>query len=66
MNINSAIESQISSIRQALGTATLQKAMSQDGATVNKLLEGMQETTEAVQKVQNTPAHIGNSIDVKA
>jgi hypothetical protein len=65
MNINSAIESQISSIRQALGTATLQKAMSQDGATVNTLIEGMEETTEAVQKVQNTPSHIGNIIDVR-
>jgi molybdopterin converting factor small subunit len=63
MDINSAIESQINSVRQALGTATLQKAMSQDGATVDKLLEGMQETTEAVQKA--VEAHRGNNIDVK-
>jgi hypothetical protein len=39
--------------------------MSQDGATVNTLIEGMEETTEAVQKVQNTPSHIGNIIDVR-
>jgi hypothetical protein len=30
-----------------------------------KLLEGMEETTEAVQKVQNTASHIGNIIDIR-
>jgi hypothetical protein len=37
--------------------------MSQDGTTVNKLLEGMEETTEEVQKAAE--AHRGNNIDVK-
>jgi len=63
MNVSSAMESQISSVRQALSTSALQKAMGQDGATVGKLLEGMKETTEAVQ--QAAGAHRGNNINVK-
>lgn len=62
MNINSAMQSQISSIRQALSTSALQQSMGQDGATVSKLLEGMEETTEAVQQAAKTPK--GNNIDV--
>ncbi|MFW6378181.1 MAG: putative motility protein [Bacillota bacterium] len=63
MNVNSAMQNQINSVRQALSTSALQKSMGQDGTTVNKLLEGMEETTEAVQEAAG--AHRGNNIDVK-
>lgn len=65
MSINSAIENQINSVRSAMNMATLQTAMNQNGAAVNKLLEGMEETTEAVKNAQNTPSHIGNNVDIR-
>jgi len=61
MDINSAVQSQIQSVRSAIGMSTLQTAMSQDGATVNKLIEGMQETSTEVQKVAAN--HKGNFIN---
>jgi len=50
MDINAAMQNQIASVRQAITMSTMQKSLSQDGATVSKLLEGMQETTQAVQE----------------
>jgi hypothetical protein len=63
MDISSATQHQISSVRQALSMSTLQKSMGQDGATVNKLIEGMEETTKAVQTAAEP--YKGNNIDVK-
>lgn len=62
MDISSAMQSQISSVRQALSMSALQKSMGQDGATVSKLIEGMEETTEAVQRAAGP--NRGNNIDV--
>ncbi|SJZ43366.1 putative motility protein [Selenihalanaerobacter shriftii] len=64
MNISSAMQSQITSVRQALGMATLQKAMSQDGPTVSKLIEGMEETTKEIKRAAQP--HLGNNIDIRA
>ena len=50
MDVSAAMQNQIASVRQAITMSTMQKSLSQDGATVNKLLEGMQETTQAVQE----------------
>ncbi|MGM0445232.1 MAG: hypothetical protein ACQEQH_02405 [Bacillota bacterium] len=61
MEINSAVQSQIQSVRSAIGMSTLQTAMSQDGATVNKLIESMQETSQEVQKA--AADHKGNFIN---
>ena len=63
MDINSAVQSQIQSVRSAIGMSTLQTAMSQDGATVNKLIEGMQETSAEVQKAAAN--HKGNFINTR-
>jgi len=38
--------------------------MNQDGATVNKLIEGMEETSKAVQEA--SLPHRGNNIDIRA
>jgi hypothetical protein len=43
--------------------STLQTAMSQDGVTVNKLIEGMQETNAEVQKAAAN--HKGNFINTR-
>lgn len=64
MNINSAMQSQIASVQQALGMISMQKSMGQDAASVGKLLEGMQETTEAVQ--QAAGINRGHHLNVKA
>ena len=64
MDISSAIQNQINSVRSAINMSTLQTAMSQDGSTVNKLIEGMEETSQAVQEA--SLPHLGNNINVKA
>ena len=46
--MNFAVQSQIQSVRLAIGISTLQTAMSQDGAIANKLIEGMQETSQEI------------------
>lgn len=64
MKVNSAMQSQIASVRQALSTASLQQAMNQDGATVSKLLEGMEEeTTESIR--QAAEPYKGINIDIQ-
>jgi hypothetical protein len=64
MSINAALQSQISSIQQAVNLSALQKSMNQDGAAVTKLLEGMQENTEMIQEAA-APGK-GNFINIKA
>ena len=64
MDINSAIQNQIASVRSAISMSTMQTAMSQDGVTVSKLIEGMEETSEAVKNA--SMPHRGNHIDIRA
>jgi hypothetical protein len=64
MSVNAALQSQISSIQQAVNLSALQKSMNQDGAAVTKLLEGMQENTEMIQEAA-APGK-GNFINIKA
>ncbi|SDC84062.1 MULTISPECIES: putative motility protein [unclassified Candidatus Frackibacter] len=63
MEISSAMQSQLASVRQALGMTSLQKAMNQDGTTVSKLLEGMEENTKAIQKAAQP--HLGSNVDIR-
>lgn len=64
MDISSAMQNQIASVQQAMGMHSLQKSMNQDGQTVSKLLEGMKETSQEVQKAAGD--HRGNNINVLA
>ena len=64
MDISSAMQNQISSVQQAMGMHSLQQSMNQDGATVSKLIEGMEETSQAVQKAAGE--HRGNNVNVLA
>jgi len=63
MEISSAMQSQLLSIQQALGMASLQTAMSQNGAVVSKLIEGMEEVSEAIQ--HTVQPHRGGNIDIR-
>ena len=64
MDISSAMQNQISSVQQAMGMHSLQKSMNQDAATVSKLLEGMEETTQKLNKAAGK--HRGNNVNVLA
>ncbi len=64
MDVSAAMQNQIASVRQAITMSTMQKSLSQDGATVSKLLEGMQETTQAVQEAAG-PGR-GNFVNFRA
>ncbi|MFW6387016.1 MAG: hypothetical protein ACOCZM_03480 [Bacillota bacterium] len=64
MNLNSAAQSQIDSVRQAMGMMGMEQAMNRDGATADKLLEGMEETSQAIQEVREA-SHLGNNVDVR-
>lgn len=64
LDINAAMQNQIASVRHAISMSTMQKALSQDGASVSKLLEGMQETTQAIQEAAG-PGR-GNFVNFRA
>lgn len=53
MEISSINQQQIASVQQAISTMTLDQSMNRSGATMGKLLEGMQETSQEVQQAQN-------------
>ena len=63
MDISSAMQNQIDSVRSAINMSALQTSMNQNGATVSKLLEGLEETTEAVRNA--SMPHRGNNIDIR-
>jgi len=63
MDISSAMENQIASVQHALNMSAMQKSLNQDGATVSKLIEGMKETSQAVQNAAGP--NRGNNIDIR-
>lgn len=63
MDISSAMENQIASVRSAINMSAMQKSLNQDGAAVSKLIEGMEETSEAVQNAAGP--NRGNNIDIR-
>ena len=63
MDVTSAAQQNLSSIRQALSMASMQRAMGKDAQTVSKLIEGMEETTEAIER--SVQPHRGSNLDVK-
>jgi len=64
MDISSAMQNQIASVQSAMSMHSLQQSMNQDGATVGKLLEGMEETSQAVQEAAGK--HRGNNVNILA
>lgn len=66
MNISSIHQNSLYSLRQALGIATIRKAMNQDANTVTNLLKGMKvanQTNRASLEHSNYP-HKGRNIDI--
>ena len=63
MDINTSMQSNIASVQQALSMHSLEQSMNRGAATVNKLLEGMEETNKAIKNA--IESHKGNNIDVR-
>lgn len=61
MEIVDAYQQDIASIKSALSMVSLRQSMNQDAVTVDKLLEGMDEVSDAVRAAQ---PHLGNNVDV--
>ncbi|MCK8816862.1 putative motility protein [Natroniella sulfidigena] len=67
MDISSRYEEQISSVQQAISTTNLQTAMNQDAEAVDTLLEGLEESNEAISRAELEKAvtpHKGQNIDI--
>ena len=65
MEINSMMQANIYSIRQAIGIATMQKALNQDAAGVEMLTENMNEMSRKIMENSVSP-HLGGNIDITA
>lgn len=64
MEINNYMQQSISSIRQAIGIATLKKSLGQDAQTMSALLEGFQNTNIKIMESSVTP-YKGGTIDIR-
>lgn len=64
MEINNYMQQSISSIRQAIGIATLKKSLGQDTQTMSALLEGFQNTNAKIMESSVTP-YKGGTIDIR-
>lgn len=65
-SINAAMQSQIASVQQALSISGMRQAMGQDASTVSKLVEGMEETSQAVQEARIAGPGKGQNINLMA
>ncbi len=63
MEINNQLQQSISSIRSAIGIATLRKSLGQDAQSMNALLRAFQETNARAVEISVTP-HKGGNIDI--
>lgn len=63
MEINNLMQANLYSLRQAIGMATLQKAMNRDAMSVSVMLQDMQAATTKTMELSVAP-HIGGNIDV--
>jgi len=59
------IQANIYSIRQAIGMATMQKAMNQDAAGIEMLTQNMNEMNRKIMENSVSP-HLGGTIDITA
>lgn len=62
MDINTQLQMNTNSIKQALNTTMLQKALKQDAESVATLLHDMNQTTA---QIQNINKHLGKNLDVR-
>jgi hypothetical protein len=64
MEITDMLQMNISSLQQAIGMASLRKALSQDAQSVATLMEGLQAANAKIMESSVTP-YKGGSIDVR-
>ena len=64
MEINNSLQQSTSSIRQALGIATLKKSLHQDAQSLDALLQGLQAASTKTMESSVTP-YKGGNIDVR-
>ncbi len=62
MEISKAYQQDISSLRNALSVLTLRQLLNQDGTTVIKLLEGLEDFNGEMQRYRE--GHLGNHVDI--
>ncbi|MBF8437867.1 hypothetical protein I0Q91_12285 [Halanaerobiaceae bacterium Z-7014] len=60
MEMSSVNQQQMASVQQALSTMTLDQSMNRSEATMDKLMEGMQEMSQEIQQVQNNATGQGS------
>jgi hypothetical protein len=65
-SVNAAMQNQIASIQQALSISGMRKAMGQSADQVSKLVEGMQESSQAVQQARAAGPGRGQNINLMA
>ncbi len=65
-SVNAAMQNQIASIQQALSISGMQKSMGQSADQVSKLVEGMEETSQAVQQARVAGPGKGQNINLMA
>jgi methyl-accepting chemotaxis protein len=65
-SVNAAMQNQIASVQQALSISGMRKAMGQSADQVSKLVEGMQETSQAVQQARAAGPGRGQNINLMA
>ncbi len=58
--MSSINQQQIASVQQALSIMTLDQSMNRSEATMDKLMEGMQEMSQEIQQVQNNATGQGS------
>ena len=62
MKISKVYQEDLASIRSALNIFAIKQMMHQDGATLGKLLEGLEEASSTVERYREE--HLGNYIDI--
>lgn len=62
MEISNAYQRDIASIRNALSIFTLRQSLNQVGATIARLLGGLEEVNSEVQRYRES--HLGNYVDL--
>ena len=65
-SVNAAMQNQIASVQQALSISGMRKAMGQGADTVSKLVEGMEETSQAVQQARTAGPGRGQNVNLMA
>lgn len=65
-SISAALQKQTASVQQALSISGMRKSMGQSADTVSKLVEGMEETSQAVQQARAAGPGKGQNINLMA